>query len=346
MIRRDLLRWRLTGAIFKVQLKALFGFTVMATPTFLRYLPARLKPLSSPAVWAPLTIFVLLSIFIWEYHKNPDWFNREPATSIAPQSDLTPEEQARLAEVDTLDVLLDGSNTSGNALTTGSLNPNGLLDGSEEGTVTEDSRQLSGRDNPFGSYAAEYQFPGAVSPTDGSGASGASGVPAFGNNSAGQSGNSPSFDFGSGLVSPTAPATNSALSEALGRQQAARSAADAASGAQQPTSGSASSGRRPAAADSASSAGGASGQTAVQPAQVPGTVSAPFIRTTPDMSPPVGTTGYQTPATSRLPIFNIAPQQPSRNPYSAPAAPAPSAAPQTGTLYTAPSSTQPPQNRR
>lgn len=329
----------MTGAIFKVQLKALFGFTVMATPTFLRYLPARLKPLSSPTVWAPLTIFVLLSIFIWEYHKNPDWFNREPATGIAPQSDLTPEEQARLAEVDTLDVLLDGSN-SGNALTTGALNPDGLLDGSEEGAATEDSRQLSGRDNPFGSYAAEYQFPGAVSPTDGSNASGASGVPAFGNNSAGQSGNSPSFDFGSGLVSPTAPATNSALSEALGRQQAARSAADAASGGQQPAS------SRPAAAGASSSAGGTNGQSAIQPAQVPGTVSAPFIRTTPDMSPPVGTTGYQTPATSRLPVFNVAPQQPSRNPYSAPAAPAPSAAPQTGPLYTAPSSTQPQQNRR
>ncbi len=342
MIWCDLLRCQLTGAIFKVQLKALFGFTVMATPTFLRYLPARLKPLSSPAVWAPLTVFVLLSIFIWEYHKNPDWFNREPATGIAPQSDLTPEEQARLSEVDTLDVLLDGSNTSGNSLTTGSVDPDGLLDGSEEGAATEDSRQLSGRDNPFGSYAAEYQFPGAVNPTDGSNASG---VPAFGN-SAGQSGNSPSFDFGSGLVSPAAPATNSALSEALGRQQAARSAAGSAAGGQQP----ASSGR-PAAANGASSAGGAStdGQSAVQPAQVPGTVSVPFIRTTPDMSPPAGTTGYQTPATSRLPVFNVAPQQPSRNPYSAPAAPAtptPSAAPQTGTLYTAPSSTQPQQNRR
>ncbi len=61
----------------------------MATPTFLRYLPARLKPLRSPAIWAPLVVLVLLGIFVWEYRKDPARFSRGQVIQPTPESDLT-----------------------------------------------------------------------------------------------------------------------------------------------------------------------------------------------------------------------------------------------------------------
>lgn len=311
----------------------------MATPPFLRYLPARLKPLSSPAVWAPLAIFTLVSAFIWEYHSNPDLFNRQPIGSLTPDSNLTPEEEARLSEVDNLDVLLDGSRVPGNTeAVTGQITPVPLEDGAEASS----NQPLADQDNPFAVYEAEYQFPGAANP-------GAAITPQATTNSIstpnasrsnnGGSGNQ--FNFGNGLLNPTAPSSNSALSEALNRQNAVREAAGESSQTPSATS----SGQQP-------SSRPASG-TATSPAAVPssGTISVPFIRTTPEMSPPVGGTGYTPPATSNLPAFNLPQQQPTTNPYNLPS-PASSAAPVTptvppaaGTAYTPPTFTQPDQGR-
>ena len=134
----------------------------MATPTFLRYLPARLKPLSSPAVWAPLTIFALLSIFLWEYHKNPEWFNRQQITNVNPDSELTPEEQARLSQIDTIDVLLENTRIPGSA------RPTELGDLNVPDLNSEDSvRALADKENPFAAYEEEYKFPGSGQPAAG-----------------------------------------------------------------------------------------------------------------------------------------------------------------------------------
>ena len=306
----------------------------MATPTFLRYLPARLKPLSSPAIWAPLAVLVLLGIFVWEYRKDPARFSRGQVIQPAPDSDLTEIQPSG----DSIDALIEGTN--GRLPAVNPLRPNSSQPGSEEAAAAGDSGQLSGRENPFDAYAADYQFPGA---TDAAGSPTSPTAPtnSYGRSGSSQTGQAPNFNFGSGLVNPAAPATNSALSEAIGRQQAERAAASSTG---TPEGGSAAS-APPSSGNRSSSAG------APEPARVPGTVSAPYIRTTPDMSPPAGTTGYQTPATSRLPVFNIAPQQPSRNPYSAPPAPAAGqtgadTATPNGTLYTAPSFVQPQQNGR
>ncbi|MGC1310571.1 MAG: hypothetical protein WA885_25355 [Phormidesmis sp.] len=321
----------------------------MATPAFLRYLPARLKPLRSPAVWAPLTVFALLGIFLLEYSKNPDWFDGKKITEQDPDSELTAEERAKLSEIDTLDVLLGGTRVSEDSPEATSLidpdDPQSELEsesdpaaGIEEAATSAASRQLSGRDDPFGAYAEEYKFGGSSQTNS---APAISSRNSSGQNAAGRV-DVGSFNFGDGLVNSAAPATNSALSEALSRQQTAR---DAAAGG---GSSSAASSTQP------SPEAARAGEAGVRPAQVPGNISAPYIPTTPDMSPPVGTTGYQTPATSSLPVFNTPAQQPTRNPYSAPTLATPSTQPaqlpnipaQSETLYTAPTFTQPEQNRR
>ncbi|MEO1620515.1 MAG: hypothetical protein AAFU53_05705 [Cyanobacteria bacterium J06632_3] len=329
----------------------------MAKPAYLRYLPARLKPLSNPAVWAPLSVFTLLSIFIWEYHNNPEFFNRRPLGSVTPQSDLTPEEEARLAEIDNLDVLLEGSRVSGDVeAVTSQINPDAPNQDSETGVADLDT-PLSEQENPFAAYEAEYQFPSASNAgnTASTGSGNSTLIPSrsapasAGNNAAGASGGS-SFNFGNGLVNPSAPNTNSALSEALNRQAAERQAEAAREGNPSPENGALPSANQPVTAPVNASP--------VPTSNVPTT----FIPTTPNMSPPVGTTGYQTPASSSLPTFNVAPQQATPSPFAVPPAAiqggtqiqngtsfavpssaVPAAPTQPGTLYTAPAFTQPDQ---
>jgi len=335
----------------------------MATPAFLRYLPARLKPLSSPAVWAPLSVFALLSIFIWEYHKNPDWFNRPQISNLNPDSTLTPEEQARLSEIDTLDLLLRNARTpsSSDDLSTSLINPTDP-EAADSNTITPD-RTLAGKENPFGAYEEQYKFPG--------------------------SGSSPAvrttpLEVG-GLslnsLPETPAAASSALSEALNRQQSTRNSAsdsrasegalgsDTAEGVRpslggsfqldstaidtQPSSslGRASSGNVGGANSNGVNTGNNGGSFNF-PTQSSGgdRIPAPFIPTTTEMSPPVGTTGYQVPASADLPVFNVSPQQPSRSQVRQPfAVPAPdaSAVPTPPTVnYTAPRVSQPEQSRR
>lgn len=373
----------------------------MARPSFLTNLSPYVRSISKPAVWAPLTIATLLGIFAWEYSQNPERFDREQILNRNPNSGLTVEEQAKLSEIDTLELLLEQTKLPEGAPQAASrinpdapdnvLNP-GILDTDLSGEAAlPDSRQLSGREDPFAPYAADYEFPGAraaagntpLNPV-GSSPLGNSAGNGIGSASTTPSTTRPtssgeSFNFGNGLINPAAPATNSALSEALGRQQAAKAAEEAQqNGGTQPsladgeesagtnaqTSGTGSINQQPARIPTRvptgqpSSAAGqsasqtitptSSGQPSFQPAAPSGTLSVPFTRTTPNMSPPVGTTGYTAPATSNLPIFNRPQTQPTRNPFSAaPATPAASPAnTQPDTLYTAPSSIQPAQNRQ
>lgn len=334
----------------------------MANRTFLRYLPARIKPLRSPAVWAPLTVFALASIFMWEYHQNPEWFGRPQADTISPKSGLTPEEQAQLSEVDTVDSLLNNLKDSTGAPAAGApiTGATGLANGNPaDAQDPASSNKLAGRENPFAAYEEQYKFPGSNSGT-GTATPSPSALPAVRptDGVANGAADSGKFDFGGSSLP-----TSGALSEALGRQQNSQTTTDrarqnTAESASQNASQNASRSTR---AATNSSSGAA--RPAAQPSSNSG-ISAPFIRTTPDMSPPAGTTGYKAPASSSLPVFNAAPQQPSRSPYSnsgafrqpsfnqpaaRPATPPASSVPggaSDGKLYTAPSFTQPEQNRR
>ncbi|MEL6815657.1 MAG: hypothetical protein AAFP03_12695 [Cyanobacteria bacterium J06598_3] len=340
----------------------------MATPPFLRDLAPRLKPLASPAVWAPLTIAGLLGIFVWEFSKNPDWFNRDQITNLNPDSNLTPEEQARLSEIDTLDILLEQSRGP-----EGALPANGLinldddpdLEATGEDGLSGNRRQLTGKTDPFGAYEAEYAFPGSntatLTPNTLSSTSAAGSPPSGGN-----SGGTTNFNFGNGVVNPAAPATNSALAEALNRQQAARNAADNNS---QPLAGADSAPANSATISSEAPIGRGQSSAPIGSGQVrrsqptgsaglqalptpSGGVTVPFTPAAAASSPPVGTTGYRPPATSRLPVFNTPPPQATPNPISVQNnnfqnnLQPPAAAPQSNTIYTAPSSVQPQQNQR
>ena len=330
----------------------------MAKP-FFRYLPARLKPLGAPAVWVPLTIFALLSIFIWEYYRNPDWFERDPITNANPQSDLTPEEQARLSEIDTVDLLLEGARVPNNPSEADDDSPLNSVDLDAE--AAEINRRLANRDNPFGEYEAEYAFPGANRPGNAEGAETPdvrSATPGLATPSPTPRTTTGTFNFDSTPDAPL-PTTSSALSDAIDRQQAIRAAesSDSQSGDIP-----ASTGDLP--DDLSIPSSDTQGTSRPRPSSsAPGSVPVPFIRTTPDMSPPVGTTGYQAPATSDLPAFNRRIPSTTRNPLNVPA---PSSSGQIGTvqpppiarpvqrgqvepsetIYTAPRSTQPEQNRR
>lgn len=315
----------------------------MATPAFLRYLPARLKPLGAPAVWVPLTIFALVSAFMWEYHHNPEWFNRPPAGSVSRDSDLTPEEQAQLSEIDTIDVLLQESKLSSPPLETDAQKK--TAEATAEGAAP--SRNMANRDNPFAAYEEEYKFPTSANATNAP-----ANTPTLATTLSGGSAPAPSSSFNAGgrsaTATPTAPSGN-ALSEALTRQQASRSAPAQSGSSTEPAS--ALPTARSPGSFSGSSSGGFSGDLPSLPAS--GSISAPYIRTTPEMSPPVGTTGYQPPASSNLPVFNVAPQQPTRSPYSSSPfeqsfnqqQPAPQPTAPVGS-YTPPSVTQPQQQTR
>ncbi len=302
----------------------------MAKSAFLKYLPARLKPLGRPAIWIPLTALTLIGAFLLEYQRNPDWFDRQPVTNLTPNSQLTAEEEARLAEIDTLDVLLDGSRMPDSTpAVTSQINPDAPKDPAAE----------DGDDNGSGELSLQeaYPIPGTSGTTTlqpGSSVFSNPGALTGRSSATGSSGasNGTTFNFGDSLVNPAAPSTNSALAEALNRREAAR-----ASEQEEPASTSAES------TNSQTSSPSGSGTTlgvrqAVPPAQpVPGS----FIRTTPEMSPPVGTTGYQAPATSNLSTFNIQPQQPTPNPFNVSPATNQFAAPTSGGQVT-PTSVAPP----
>ncbi|MEL7329691.1 MAG: hypothetical protein AAGJ69_07600 [Cyanobacteria bacterium J06559_1] len=315
-----------------------------------------------------MTIAGLLGIFVWEFSKNPDWFNRDQITNLNPDSTLTPEEQARLSEIDTLDILLEqskgpeGTRPVSEGLDLGldldDTSALGTTPTGEDG-LSDDSRQLTGKVNPFGAYEAEYAFPGSntatLTPNTLSSTPAASGAPSGGSSAAAAT----NLNFGNGVVNPTAPATNSALAEALKRQQATRNAAEESNNSQ-PITADSDSGRaqtpitsgqsnEPIGSSGQANRGQPTGAAGLQALPAPsGGVTVPFPQ--PNIaSPPVGTTGYRAPATSSLPVFNTAPPQPTPNPFSVQnnsQSNSPAAAPQSNTLYTAPSSVQPEQNRR
>ena len=361
----------------------------MAKPAFIRYLPARLKPLGNPAIWAPLTVIALLGAILWEYRRNPDWFNRQPITDLNPESSLTAEEEARLSEIDNLDLLLNGARVPEDTkAVTSQINPDAPTDLASE-DLEDSAEEVSSADAIAKSSLEDYPIPGSPSVTAPAGLNGAgsSGSSAFstvtglpGRSSAANSQTSSSlnsnagslgsgntnFNFGNGLVNPAAPSTNSALAEAVNRREAQLAAEQAEAEDSNPAN------AAPSLAGSTGAVSSPSGNSTINPraTSVVPSLSVPgsFMRTTPDMSPPVGTTGYQVPGTSSLPGYNVAPARPTRSPFDATSAgsagsqsvvPAPaSVAPpaigspsnlsngttNNGRLYTAPSSVQPEQD--
>ncbi|MEM9904686.1 MAG: hypothetical protein AAF921_06660 [Cyanobacteria bacterium P01_D01_bin.44] len=272
----------------------------MSLPAVLRYLPARLRPLQNPVVWMPALALAFVGIFAWEYKNHPEWLQWNGVDSqTALETGLTPEEQAGIAEIDTLDLLINEANSNSPAAS--SPEAIDLETASETEPPAQSIGQAPTQDQatPFADYLAQYQLPGGS---------------ANGANTAVQasSSTSPSLQAASGsntsnsnlflLSQPTSASQDSALSRALSDRAAANST--------QPADSPQASQTRPNLTDSAESAESAGtnnlplNQSGVIRGQLPNNPNVNFIRTTPAMSPPPGTTGYQPPASINLNTYD------------------------------------------
>ena len=260
----------------------------MDSPSILQALMARLKVAARP-LFLSSTLFVgLFGLFIWQYTTHPEWFGAyetgEAANEDIDLSNLTPEEQARLADIDNLSVL---QNDFGNDENASLLAANGNQDelsllqallGSTPGETTE----AGGGGAPLSKYLDNYRFLGGTQQSDAA-----------------------STNIYSGLFSGSGIATNGFGQDGNGRPAPGQTAGG--SGGQPPISALEAALRRNQADTAANGEASeeAAGDNGTETANgLPNPVTLPgvgtFLPTTPIMSPPPGTTGYTPPAS--LPV--------------------------------------------
>ncbi|MEG4800642.1 hypothetical protein QUB63_05330 [Microcoleus sp. ARI1-B5] len=104
-------------------------------PTSVRYLIARLRHWTQPAVWAPLAVLCAGGLFIWEVSVHPERLSidGEEAASNTPASlpGMSAEDTAIAAEIDSLPVLVNQFNQSNsqlNLLNSPAVKSKGLFD--------------------------------------------------------------------------------------------------------------------------------------------------------------------------------------------------------------------------
>lgn len=89
-------------------------------PPSVRYTIGRLRRWTQPGVWAPLAVMLVGGMFIWEVSVNPERLSvddKETARSNNPASgELSADDSAIAAEIDSLPVLVDELNRSNSAL--------------------------------------------------------------------------------------------------------------------------------------------------------------------------------------------------------------------------------------
>ncbi|NER79148.1 MAG: hypothetical protein F6K42_06115 [Leptolyngbya sp. SIO1D8] len=270
----------------------------MALSSWFRYILKRLSYLKRPVPMVSTIAVVILGIFIWEYHDHPEWFGAysQEGTGSNEEIDLsgfTPEEQAAIADLDSLTLLLDDLGVTQEA----PLNLQSIpeIEGDSQDLLLQDllalsqpveGQQLAGNSNPFNQYLSQYQFIGRPSQPNA------------------QNGGTPSSPVGFGLSSQEqaasgAPRVN-VLEQALQAQSAAGlgSSSTPAEESDNPTA-SPSDNRFSSQPTENGESTFPANETNSQAVNVPG-VPFPVLPTTPQMSPPAGTTGYTPPASLQL----------------------------------------------
>ncbi|MEM8613132.1 MAG: hypothetical protein AAGF93_14015 [Cyanobacteria bacterium P01_H01_bin.105] len=284
----------------------------MRLPPSVRYFPSRLQTVFNPWLWLGILVTGIVGVYAWEYRQNPGqlWqlgeadsgFSGDSTSTDALLESLTPEEQAVAAELDNVELLLAQLDSDISALTAGgdlsaaaSLNEALGISGetgesgverltryiddySFLGTRARGSNFQAAKDN----LAVPVQRPTESVLTLQSEADQSSGAQA------------------SGVLPPNA------LAEALARQQAEQ-AANSTQTDSDPINSDLST--LPGSNSTATPSEGSNTPTfsfeQTDTGVVPGSLGGlnqPFIRTTPNMSPPPGTTGYVPPVS--LPSFN------------------------------------------
>lgn len=283
----------------------------MAISPSLKYTLARLKPLASPWVIAPSVIGFLMMLFLWEYATNPQRFGGYRAAEDASQADLTgltPEEQALLANIDNIASLQRGLAAEGAEGTVPLLSqietdPSLLqqLLGSAPGDSAPEATA-----SPLAQYLDQYRFLGAA----GNGNRSGNGSTQAGQNLVGTTPYSTLLNQSRWADSSTASGTASGPGEGQGTTTRPLSPLEAVMQQQYregQTSG-----------NTANEDNRANGSTARDSSQRPASADGrppsaflpgvgSFLPTTPQMSPPPGTTGYTPPANWSPPTVPTAP---------------------------------------
>lgn len=276
----------------------------MALASRLRSTAKRLSWLAKPMPLAAALGLALLGIFLWEYAIHPEWFGRYSQKEPAPSQDvglseLTPEEQAAIADIDNLTLLLGelGVDSSGipNIQVLPEASPedtNPLLPEALALAEPTSPDGVTASASPFAEYLEQYQFSREL-PELNNPLPTFDNLTNFGSSTQNQFGNQPST---SRTFNPLAaalenrqlptdrPSTNSdiSLEDEMRSQQAPGVSSDDVLGIDADTD--------PFTIPEASN---------YQRNTIPG-VTFPIVPTTPQMSPPPGTTGYTPPATLEL----------------------------------------------
>ncbi len=185
----------------------------------IRYWLARLRPLTRPVIWAPVSLLGLVILFAWDISTKPDWW-----TALVPSppagGELSQEEQAIAADIDTSLLLnnfglsVPGTTADGdqpaNAPSPNAGNPNilpgipllGLLPKDQDAAAPSNLAGLinSSTDNPSGRWGAGNRMSLGSSAAD---------------STSGNMAQLPGFS----LLQPPAPTAVSALAIALGQTQ-------------------------------------------------------------------------------------------------------------------------------
>jgi hypothetical protein len=278
----------------------------MALPQF-RYVWARLSPLAHPVVLASGLFALLAGAFALEFARNPNWYRAydaddgSSANEDLGASELTPEEQAQLANIDNLSLL---TNSLGNEAREEGNPANGQLESVTLlqqllASSTPTDSAASSDDSTLNRYLDRYaaleldsidpqtNIYRSIFESTGSGAASAS--PDL--NRLTTAGQTPAqnTDTGTGLInsSPLAQALQTLLPGLAASQ---RTDAESAATDDAKSRGLTTNGFNPTTGNL---------NNALTPLTLPG-VPGTFLPTTPDMSPPVGTTGYTAPTSLPL----------------------------------------------
>jgi hypothetical protein len=271
----------------------------MVLPPALRYQLIRMKALNRPALWGLLAGLGLLVVAGHQYRQHPEWlgqFELDADNSLRSGLDptLSPEEQAELAEIDNLSLLLNQMQPT----TTAAIEQPELLQEIDETNLSlpePDSPSLlthplpTTAESPFEQYLERNQFR-SVNRTA---------QPDIGSNQPNSPLSPGNLPAGSSrAASENAPSPTSPLERALLEQRTnSGTNADTATATSQNREGS----NQTNSIESQSAPGEpALPPWMVQQGSIPG-VNQSFIRTTPQMSPPPGTTGYTLPPSLPVP---------------------------------------------
>lgn len=143
----------------------------MALSNWLRLAFNRLRYLTKPVPLASTLGLLLVGLFVWEYRQHPEWFGTYSEEETLPNTDLdlsglTPTEQAAVADIDNLSLLMNelgvdsGGVPSIQALVKG--------DAAQQNTALQELLALNtptdsgsaANASPFAQYLEQYRFGG------------------------------------------------------------------------------------------------------------------------------------------------------------------------------------------